>query len=142
MTAAASAPRQWPCPRQGSTRERRRRAAGTALPLPLRARVSSLRPRAPPALLRARRPTLDAPRDREGLSFLPAAAAHHPWPVVAGHAAMKIFERLRHRSPHGEVGAPDSAVASTSLSRRAPAMNSGRRQSPFDRVDAARDERN
>lgn len=55
---------------------------------------------------------------------------------------MNILERLRNQSPHGEAAAPDSAVTSRSLSRGAPAMNTGRRQSPFDRVDAARDERN
>jgi hypothetical protein len=55
---------------------------------------------------------------------------------------MNLLKRLRKRSPHGEAGAPGSAVASTTPSRRAPAMNTGRRQSPLDRTDAARDERN
>jgi hypothetical protein len=40
---------------------------------------------------------------------------------------MNILKRPRNRSGHGEAGAPGSA---------------GRRQSPFERVDAARDERN
>ena len=41
---------------------------------------------------------------------------------------MNIFKRLRNRSAHGEAGAP--------------ARNTARRKSPFERVDTARDERN
>jgi hypothetical protein len=55
---------------------------------------------------------------------------------------MNILKRLRNRSAHGEAGAPGSAAASTSRSQRVPAKNTGRRESPFERVDAARDERN
>ena len=40
-------------------------------------------------------------------------AAHDPRPAVAGHAAMKILDRLRNRSPRGEAGDPGSAEASS-----------------------------
>jgi hypothetical protein len=114
---------------------------------------------------------MDAPRDREGLSFLPAAAAHDPWPAVAGDAAMKILERLGKRSSREQASAPDSAEASSKVSTgrararedkaalvqagirpdppptrtdpdRPPAMKTKSHHSHFDRVDVARDERN
>lgn len=55
---------------------------------------------------------------------------------------MNILRRLRNRPAHGDARAPGSAATSTTRSQRVPAMNTARRQSPFDRVDAARDERN
>jgi hypothetical protein len=71
---------------------------------------------------------------------------------------MRILERLRNRSPHGEGGAPDSAEASSADEQRLPfardppaaradldgppAMKTKVHHSPFDRVDAARDECN
>src|SRR5919108_562541 len=58
-----------------------------------------------------------------------------------GHDVVKILSRLRNRSAQGEAGA-GAAAANTSRSRPLPAMDARRRQSPFDRVDVARDERN
>jgi hypothetical protein len=52
---------------------------------------------------------------------------------------MKILERLRNRSPRGEAGAPRSPETSSADEQRLP---SARFDSPLDRVDAARHERN
>ena len=51
---------------------------------------------------------------------------------------MKILERLRNRSPHREAGAPGPAETSSADEQRLPIA---RFDTPFDRVDAARDER-
>jgi hypothetical protein len=51
---------------------------------------------------------------------------------------VKILERLRKRSPHKPSNLP---VMRTDL-EGPPAMKTNTQQSPFDRVDAARDQRN
>jgi hypothetical protein len=52
---------------------------------------------------------------------------------------MKILERLRNRSRRGKAGDPRSPETSSADEQRLPIA---RFDSPFDRVDAARDERN
>jgi hypothetical protein len=52
---------------------------------------------------------------------------------------MKILERLRSRSRRGKAGDPRSPEPSSADDQRLPIA---RFDSPFDRVDAARDERN
>jgi hypothetical protein len=53
---------------------------------------------------------------------------------------MKIFDRLRSRSPRGKAGDPRSPEPSSPDQQLLRATRI--RHSPFDRVDAARDERN
>jgi hypothetical protein len=138
MTTAASAPKRCLRPERRRVHERHRGVAGAALPLRVPARLPSLRRWAPPPLLRARRPGLGAPRDDEALSLLPAPAANHARPAVAGtdsapprrfrpptnyptgDTVIKIVDRLRNRSLRGEAGDPGSAEAGSADEQRLP----------------------